>query len=173
MASLEKGRRNIEDGMKKNKGEIKRFQEKLDRDVKDKKKVAEVSKRLRSKGTTEGLRAIAAKGEQSGRRVDDQSRKDRRELDQKAHRSAKQRETQLKDRAQNDAKDAGDLKKASNQIKQGAAKSELKQAAGEAEKDGKYLDGKRRDQEKARMTSEKQAKDKEARVRRARPHFKR
>lgn len=173
MPNIEKSRKHIEGGMRKNRAEIKTFQEKLDQDVKDKKKIAQVSRRLRGKGTTEGLKTIAAKGERAGRRVDEQSRKDHQELDRKAHKSAKQRETKLKDRARKDAQDAGDLRSIAGQVKQKGAKAELKQAASGAEKDRKYLETRKREQEKTRTASEKQARDKETRVRKTKPSFKR
>lgn len=171
MSRIEKSRNDIEKGIQGTKDQSEKLQRKLDQDVKDKESIKQVADRLKKRGTSEALRNIAKKGEQAAEKIDKQTEKDHKELDQTAHTQAKDRESELKERAEAAQQDGADLKRASGDVKQTEAKSFMNEAAGDAKQDEDYLKKAKSKQLEIRNKSEREAHEKEKKVKSARPRF--
>ncbi len=171
MSSLERSRKDIERGIESNEKITAEGQEKLDRDVQDKDIIKELAVNLKGNGTLEGFDRIFKRGEQAGEKVDTQAEKDHKELDDKAHLEASDREGQLREKGEDTKMDANEIDKDSSKVEQKEAASNLKEAAREARDDEKYLKQKENSQRGIREGSERKADKKVTEVKNNRPNF--
>jgi len=170
---MEKSRKNIEDGEKKNIKQVDKCQKQLDADVKDKEIIKEAAKKMRGKGTLEGMDKVAKLGDKAAGKVDDKTKKDNSELDKTAHKDAENREKDLNKRAGETKSDSKDLKNASKSLDQKGATSQMENAAKEAADDRKHLEKSEKSQKKVREKSQREAIKKGTKVKRTKPNFKR
>lgn len=171
--SIEKPKRrtDVKSEIKKRTKDGEQRLKRMEKVVRDKKIEADLSKRLKLSGTSEGIKAVKKSVEAAAKETDQEFKKQEGELDREVLKKAQETEKELRQRSEQTQSDINEIGKAISQIDTKAAGGRMEAARKEAEGDRSFTENMQKRQEGERKKAEGKARKQESDIRSAKVSF--